>query len=297
MKRHVEFIFPTLLAVLAGCERGGPEPAPESGITVTDDAGRIVSLERIPERVVSTAPDASETVFALAPQKQVGRSAYCDFPPEIAGLPVVGDFSNPDAERIAALAPDLVLVTGMEQAPLLAKLEFLGIPAYVYFPGSVEGLERDFSELGRLLGNTAGGERLAAELREAVAEISHKSAGQDRPRVYIEINDDPPMAACAGSLVGDLVETAGGVNVFGYLPRPFHNVTPEQVLEADPDVVFLCDGLTAPETAASRTGWAHLGAVASGRVHALDPGLVTRAGPRTVQALKLIADLLHPGGG
>ncbi|MCX7021166.1 MAG: hypothetical protein NTW26_02615, partial [bacterium] len=105
------------------------------------------------------------------------------------------------------------------------------------------------------------------------------------------------MAACAGSLVGDLVEIAGGVNVFGDLPRPFHNVTPEQVLVADPDVVFLCDGLTSPETAASRTGWAHLSAVASGRVHALDPCLVTRAGPRTVQALKLIFDLLHPGGG
>ncbi|OGD76880.1 MAG: hypothetical protein A2Y64_08730 [Candidatus Coatesbacteria bacterium RBG_13_66_14] len=296
MKHRVGLIFPVLLAALAGCERGGPEPASTNGITATDDAGRTVLLAKIPERVVSTAPDASETVFALAPEKLVGRSAYCDFPPEIAGLPVVGDFSNPDAERIAALAPDLVLVTGMEQAPLLAKLEFLGIPAYVYFPGSVDGLERDFTELGRLLGNPSGGERLAAELREAVAEITLKSVGPDRPRVYIEILGDPPMAACAGSLVGDLVGIAGGENVFGDMPRPFHNVTPEQILEADPDVVLLCDGLTAPETAARRTGWAHLSASASGRVHVLDPDLVTRAGPRTVQALQLIFDLLHPGG-
>jgi iron complex transport system substrate-binding protein len=297
MKRRAGLILLALLAALAGCERDGPESAPEGAITVTDDAGRTVHLDKIPERVVSTAPDASETVFALAPEKLIGRSAYCDFPPEIVGLSVVGDFSNPDAERIAALAPDLVLVTGMEQAPLLAKLEFLGIPAYVYFPGSVEGLERDFTELGRLLGNPAEGERLAAELREAVAEIFQKSGGLDRPRVYIEINGDPPMAACAGSLVGDLVEIAGGENVFGDMPRPFHNVTPEQILVADPDVVFLCDGLTAPETAARRTGWAHLGASASGRVHTLDPDLVTRAGPRTVQALQLIFDLLHPGGG
>ncbi len=297
MKRRAGLIFFALLTVLAGCGRGGPESAPTGGITVTDDAGRTLLFEKIPGRVVSTAPDASETVFALAPGKLVGRSAYCDFPPEIAGLPVVGDFSNPDAERIAALTPDLVLVTGMEQAPLLAKLEFLGIPAYVYFPGSVEGLERDFTELGRLLGNPAGGERLAAELRGAVAEISQNTATLNRPRVYIEISGDPPMAACAGSLVGDLVETAGGVNVFGDLPRPFHNVTPEQILVADPDVVLLCDGLTPPETAARRTGWESLSAAAAGRVHALDPGLVTRAGPRTVQALELIADLLHPGGG
>ncbi len=297
MKRRAGLIFTIFLIALAGCGRGGPESATTTGITVTDDAGRTLLFENTPVRVVSTAPDASETVYALAPDKLVGRSAYCDFPPAIAGLPVVGDFSNPDAERIAALAPDLVLVTGMEQANLLAKLEFLGIPAYVYFPGSVESLERDFSELGRLLGNPTQGERLAAELRGAVADISQKTAGLDRPRVYIEISGDPPMAACAGSLVSDLVEIAGGVNVFGDLPRPFHNVTPEQILVADPDVVFLCDGLTTPETAARRTGWESLSATSSGRVHALDPGLVTRAGPRTVESLKLIADLLHPGGG
>jgi len=296
MKRRAGLIF-TIFLTLAGCGRGGPESTPEGAITVTDDAGRTVSRDKIPQRVVSTAPDASETLFALAPGKLVGRSAYCDFPPAIAGLPVVGDFSNPDAERIAALSPDLVLVTGMEQAPLLAKLEFLKIPAYVYFPGSVEGLERDFSELGRLLGNPVEGDLLAAELRGAVADISQKTAGLDQPRVYIEISGDPPMAACAGSLMGDLVETAGGVNVFGDLPRPFHNVTPEQILVADPDVVLLCDGLTTPETAARRTGWESLSATATGRVHALDPGLVTRAGPRTVEALKHIADLLHPGGG
>jgi ABC-type Fe3+-hydroxamate transport system substrate-binding protein len=297
MKRRVGLTLSVLLTALAGCGRGGPESAPEGAVTVTDDAGRTLHFAKIPERVVSTAPDASETVSAIAPQKLVGRSAYCDFPPEIAGLPVVGDFSNPDAERIAALAPDLVLVTGMEQAPLLAKLEFLKIPAYVYFPGTIKGLERDFSELGRLLGNVEEGERLAAELRGTVADISLKTADLDRPRVYVEISGDPPMAACAGSLVGDLVETAGGVNVFGDLPRPFHNVTPEQILVADPDVVFLCDGLTPPETAARRTGWESLRASATGRIYALDPGLVTRAGPRTVEALVLIADLLHPGGG
>jgi iron complex transport system substrate-binding protein len=297
MKRRVGLIPLVLLTALAGCGRDDHEAAPEGGITFSDDAGRTVSLDKIPERVVSTAPDASETVAALARGKLVGRSAFCDYPPEIAGLPVVGDFSNPDAERIAARSPDLVLVTGMEQAPLLAKLESLRIPVYVYFPGSVDGLERDFSELGRLLGNPAGGERLAAELREAVAEISEKTAGLDRPRVYVEISGDPPMAACAGSLVGDLVEIAGGENVFGDLPRPFHNVTPEQILVADPDVVLLCDGLTTPEDAARRTGWESLRAVVSGRVHALEPDLVTRAGPRTVRALELIAGLLHPGGG
>jgi iron complex transport system substrate-binding protein len=295
MKRYLAVLSTALLALNLNCGRGETEGDPGGGVTAIDDAGRTVSLQSVPERVVSTAPDATETVHTLAPRTLVGRSAYCDFPPEIAELPVVGDFSNPDAERIAALAPDLVLVTGMEQAPLLAKLDSLGIPVYVYFPGSVDELERDFRELGRLLGSPAGGERLAAELEAAVAEErARTSAERDRPTAYIEICGDPPMAACSGSLVGDLVEIAGGMNVFGDLPRPYHNVTPEQVLGANPEVVLLCDGSTAPETAARRTGWKKLDAVLSGRVHALDPDLVTRAGPRTAEALRIISSLLHP---
>jgi len=93
------------------------------------------------------------------------------------------------------------------------------------------------------------------------------------------------------------VEKAGGVNIFGGLPRPFHSVTPEQILSADPEVVLLCDGLTAPEAALRRTGWRGLSAAAAGRIHALDPDLATRAGPRTAKGLWLIAGLLAPEGG
>ena len=283
-------------AILCACGDNDTEVATSAEITVTDDAGRRVALHSIPERVVSTAPDATETVYALAPGALVGRSAYCNYPPEVVGLPIVGDFSNPDPERIAALRPDLVIVTGMEQAPLLAKLDALGIPAYVYFPGSLAELKRDFLELGGLLGNPEGGERLAGELENAIDDARERAEGGGRPRVYIEICGDPPMAACSGSLIDDLVTAAGGVNVFDDLPRPYHNVTPEQVLVADPDIVLLCDGLTAPETAARRTGWGDMRVVITGKVYALDPDVVTRAGPRTIRALADISTLLFPDG-
>ncbi len=104
------------------------------------------------------------------------------------------------------------------------------------------------------------------------------------------------MTACSGSLIHDLVTTGGGVNIFDDMPRTYHNVTPEQILVADPDVVLLCDGLTMPETAARRTGWKNLNVMVTGRVHALDPDLVLRAGPRTAAALRMIYSLLHPNG-
>lgn len=288
------FIAAFLTAVFLGCSQSEPEAVPRGGITATDDAGRRITLNTVPERVVSTAPDATETVSAIAPEVLVGCSAYCNHPSWVVDLPVIGDFSNPDAERIAALRPDLVIVTGMEQAPLLAKLDNLGIEVYVYFPGSLEELGRDFLELGRLLGNPQEGERLADELERTVEEINFVKG--DRPKVYIEISGEPPMTACSGSLIHDLVKTGGGVNIFDDWPRTYHNVTPEQILVADPDVVLLCDGLTMPEMAAKRTGWKNLNVVVTGRVHALDPDLVLRAGPRTAAALRMIYSLLHPNG-
>ncbi|MCK4594050.1 ABC transporter substrate-binding protein [bacterium] len=297
MKRNITvFIVAFLTAVFLGCGQSEPEAVPEGGIIATDDAGRTVVLSATPERVVSTAPDATETIYAIAPEALVGRSAYCNRPSGVVDLPVIGDFSNPDAERIAALRPDLVIVTGMEQAPLLAKLDSLGIQVYVYFPASLEELGRDFLELGRLLGNPEEGGRLADELERTAAEVGSKAGEGDRPQVYIEICGEPPMTACSGSLIHDLVTTAGGVNVFNDLPRTYHNVPPEKLLVADPDVVLLCDGLTTPEMAARRTGWKNLNAVVLGRVHTLDPDLVLRAGPRTVRALRMISSLLHPNG-
>ncbi len=297
MKRYVAVLLTIFLsAVPLVCGRGEIESAPEGSIIAIDDAGRRVVLSATPERVVSAAPDATETVSAIAPEALVGRSAYCNRPSWVEKLAVIGDFSNPDAERIAALRPDLVIVTGMEQAHLLAKLDNLGISVYVYFPGSLEELGRDFRELGRLLGDPEEGGRLADELEQTVEEIGLKNEDGNRPHVYIEICGEPPMTACSGSLIHDMVTTAGGVNVFDDLPRTYHNVTPEQLLVADPDVVLLCDGLTTPEMAARRTGWKNLNAVVLGRVHALDPDLVLRAGPRTVGALRMIFSLLHPDG-
>ncbi len=281
------------LLLAAGC---GDEPPSEiedspTTIIVVDDAGRELTFAESPKRIISTAPDATELTFALAPERLIARSVWCNYPPAVEDLPVIGDFSNPDAERIAALEPDLVLLTGLEQAPLLAKLENLGISAYVYYPASLEALRRDFIELGRLFENPTVGEALALELDAAMLFDADKSPIV-RPIVYAEISAEPLMTVAEGSLLHELITQAGGENPFADLPREYHEVTPEQLLLTNPDVVLIICGFVTLDEVLERTGWSELAAVRNGQVYQLDSDLFTRAGPRTATALRQLHELL-----
>ncbi len=288
------FLVSFLLLTACGEESSQAEDNP-AALTVTDDAGRELTFAESPMRIISTAPDATELVSALVPERLIARAVWCNYPPVAAELPVIGDFSNPDAERIAALEPDLVLLTGLEQAPLLAKLENLGIPAYVYYPTSLAALRRDFIELGRLFENIDGGEALARELDEAMLFDADKDADKslgERPIVYAEISAEPLMTVAEGSLLHELIVQAGGENPFADLPREYHEVTPEQLLLTNPEVVLIVCGFVSLEEVLDRTGWSELAAVQSEQVYQLDSDLFTRAGPRTATALRQLHELL-----
>lgn len=281
---RLPLILPLLLiSACAEVEPPGGGADEATSISVIDDAGRTVTLEAPAERVVACAPDAAEVVCALDPAALVGRSRYTDYPPELTGLPVVGDFSSIDVERAAALTPELVVLSGLEQEPTLAGLEALGLTAYVHFPESLDGLSAAYERLGELLGVPGRAGELTAELTSARESLAERRPTRS-PRVYLEISAAPLMAACAGSLQHDLLTAAGCENAFADLPRAYHRVEPEELLAADPEIVLLLSGIGVEE-AESRAGWSGMSAVRDGRVHALDPDLFSRAGPRIVQAL------------
>lgn len=289
----------TLYALLAGLLLLGPacqvEPDDDGPrgerLVVVDDAGREVVLPAPARRVVACAPDAAEVVYALAPEALVGRTHRADHPPPVAALPVVGDFSSPDAERVAALAPDLVVLSGMEQEHLLPRLEALGLTAYVHFPPDLDTLAETYARLGLLLDAAERATELRDELDEARRRLRARRPAVP-PRVYLEVSPAPLMAACAGSLQHALLVEAGCLNVFAELPREYHRVEPEQVLRADPELVLIfCGGLDVDEVR-RRAGWEGLSAVRDGHVYVLDPDIFTRAGPRIVEALDILSTIL-----
>jgi iron complex transport system substrate-binding protein len=282
-----------IAAALVGLLAASPAAAaPGFPLTVRDALGRTVTVPRPPRRIVSTAPSVTEILFALGLGRWVvGVSDADDYPPEgLEGKARVGGVIL-NAERILALRPDLVVGVASLQQGQLERLIRLGLPVLAVDARSLEETLLQVLILGRVTGSEPAAEQLVAGLRARMAEVQRRVHGRYGPRVYVEIWDQPLQTAAAGTFIDDLVRRGGGRNLFADL-RGWPQVAPEAVIRRDPEVILL----TYPGRGrvVARPGWAQVTAVRRGRIHELDPDLVSRPGPRLVDGLERIARLLHP---
>ncbi len=279
-----------------------PTPTPTPSLypmTVTDMAGREVNIPAEPQRIVSLAPSITEILFALNLGDRVaGVTEFCNYPPEATEKPKVGGFSDVSMEKLLEVQPDLVLVASIHMAQVLPELEKLGLPVLVIdahdFPGVLESI--------RLIGKATGAEEaagdLTAQMQERADRVAQAVKDRPRPRVYWEL--DPTFwTAGPGSFVQDLIERAGGENIAASAEAAWVQLSAEAIIAADPEVIFLADhpwGESA-ETVKARPGWEKISAVVNGRIVELtqeQTDIVSRPGPRVVDALELIARALHP---
>lgn len=278
-------------AVRGGAVRGAPAAGEGGGF---------------PERIVSLAPSLTETLFAVgAGRRVVAVTDLCDFPPAARGLPKVGGLTsaNLHLESVVAARPHLVLSVGLNQEEAVEALRRLGLRVEVVPTdgGGLADVVAAVRRVGELTGRAAAGQRLAGELERRLAAVDRALADVPRaarPRVYYEVWDRPLMTAGPHSFLGEIVERAGGANVFGDVRGRWVQVSPEAVLARDPEVILTAarhGGPAGVDDFAARPGWAGITAVADGRVHLLDGNLVSRPGPRVVEALERVAALLHPG--
>ena len=203
--------------------------------------GNSFELSAAPQRIVSLVSAATETVDALgARELLVGVSPYCAR--YVAGLeaPVVGDYVRADVAALAALAPDLLLFTTGVQLPLARRCAAAGLPAYaVPVPASRFGILENIVTVGALIGRIAAARELVDRLGAAFELLRSERPGA-RPRVYAELwFGRHPRTAGGRSFVHDLIELAGGENVFGALPLGYPPLDLAGAAAARPDVVLL----------------------------------------------------------
>lgn len=199
-------------------------------------------------------------------------TSYCDYPAAARQKNVVGDFSTPSLERIIALQPTLVIVSLPEQRRIEAALEQLSIPVFALSPRSLADLYEGITTLGRLIGRQGPADSLVQLMKSVIVGAPTRERS-----VYIELNGQPLMTVGSGSLLGEVLDSAGGCNVFAELTREFPIVSQEEVIRRDPEVIIVLH----PGSVVDRTGWSRVRAVREGRVFAaLDDDLLLRPGPR-----------------
>jgi iron complex transport system substrate-binding protein len=270
--------------------------ATASPLTVRDDADREVTFSGPPERIVSAAPSATELAFAVGlGDAVVAVDKFSNYPPEAASRTSIGSYVEPDLETIVGARPDLVLLTDVHLAEVLPALEQRGIRTLVLSAKSIEGVYLNLLLLGRVSGEPETAEALVDELRARVTRVEAAVAGATPVRTFYEL-DETLFTAGPGTFIDDVIRRAGGVNIAASASTDFPQLSAEEVVASDPEVIILADevaGVT-PEAVRARQGWSHVSAVVNDRITVIDPDIASRPGPRIVEAIEQIARILHP---
>lgn len=279
-----------------------PTPGPFP-ITLTDDLGREVTLSELPQRLISLAPSNTEILFAVGAGDQVvGVTQYCNYPPEAQERDQIGGFSAKtiSVEKIVALEPDLVLAAGSIHQPVIEALEQVNIPVYALDPNTLEEVYTRLELVGRLTGHEEEAAQVVAEMQDRVAAVSERVGAipqEDRLSVYWEVFDEPRMTAGPATFTGQLIELAGGVNIFADVGEDYPQISDEEVIGRNPAVIMgpetMGEKLTI-ETVAQRPGWDQIDAVQNARIYLFDGDMVSRAGPRLAEVLEVMSQALYP---
>lgn len=246
-----------------------------------------------PKRYISLAPSTTEILFALGLKEEiVGVSSYCDFPPEAKDKPRVGAFSQPNIEAIISLRPDYIFCTGLEQAPVAEQLKKMHLNVYIADPSSIRELLDSIRIIGRITDKGKMADELAKKMQKEIDEIRSKVALiplNKRPKVFIEIWNNPIITVGKGSFVDELVNTAGGMNIAYDAKRAYTIFSPEAIIKRNPDLIILAY-MEKGEPLKSLTrhlGWNEVSAVRNKRIYAdINPDLLLRPGPRVAEGIK-----------
>lgn len=264
---------------------------------VIDDLGRTVSLPALPSRIVSLAPSITETLFALGAEERIaGVTDYCTEPAGAAAKPRVGGMINPSIETIISLRPDLIILS-MEGNVRddFDRLTALAVPVFVTNPRDLRGIAKSIADLGALTGRSAAAGRIIAAMQSRERRITASARALPERSVLLVVSLQPLIVAGGGTFLAELLALAGGRNPAASSPSTYPQFSREEVLREDPDVlVILADAGPAARTPEDvYPEWSRLTAVRTGRVYVVDPDLLSRPGPRAVEALELLARLLH----
>lgn len=262
----------------------------------TDDAGRTLALNAPARRVISLLPATTETVVALGgPELLVGRTDYDD--PSLSALPSVGGGLTPSIEQIAALAPDLVIAwEEAGTARVRPQLEALGIPVFAAQTRDTTDIFANIDRLGSLLGLRERADSLAMAIRAEFDAVRASVADAHRPGVVYLVGTDPPIAVGPDLFIGEILEVAGGRNLFPDLPAESAPVSLEEIVFRQPDLVLLPtgpDGSDPLRSLAQRPGWSELVA-SSTRFETLSADTMHRPGPSIIRGVVLLRDAIHP---
>ena len=315
MKSHIKLInlliYMCVILLVIGCGKQTEKPnltIPKNTVdnvfpmTLTDQMGREVVIEKIPERIVSLAPNNTEILFALnLEDKIVGVTTFCDYPLGVENKEKIGDYEEPNIEKILSLNPDLVFANDIHQKSI-EELEKLNIVSVVLDSKNINEVFDSIELAGKATGQDDEALALTNDLKERMKKIEDKTANlkaDERPKVYYELWPSPIMTCGPGTFVNDIILKAGGQNIAFDAKLAYPQYSQEVILAKNPDIIIFSHhgsgsyNITGDEIL-SRQGWSNVNAVKNKKVYYIDENIVQRATPRLIDGLEQFFKIIHP---
>jgi iron complex transport system substrate-binding protein len=261
-----------------------------AAVTVTDDAGRSVTLAQPAQRIVALAPNLVEQLYAIgAGARIVAATEFADYPPPAQVLPRVARAHSVDLERVAAAAPDLIVLWGSGFPPAVrAALEQLGVPVFVSEPKALDDIATSMERLGALTA-APDAATAAAQWRERLSALRQTYAGRPPVRVFYQVWAAPLMTLSGRHVVGEAIRLCGGANIFDGLGPLAPQVSAEAVLTADPQLIVIAEPAARASTALDRwRRYPQLAAARAGQLVTIDADKINRAAPRMAVEIEVL---------
>jgi iron complex transport system substrate-binding protein len=250
-----------------------------------------------PMRIISLAPGITEMLYSLGlSDRVIGVTANCDYPPEAMKNEKVGLFLSPNLEKIVSLKPDLVFAPEAGQR-MIAKLNGLGVKTVVLPARNIGEILEDISAIGSISSREAPARELIGKMQGRIDAIKKETAALSRPRVLavVWINKNEVMSAGKKSFINELIALAGGENIAGSVEADYPVLSPEFIVDRNPDIVVLTDPGIDVGLFNLVPAIREINAVKNGRICKIsDPNIFLRPGPRLAEGLEEMAKILHP---
>lgn len=311
MKRTLRFSWIALLLValfLTGCasneeqkstEKKDPKTEEVKAYTVTDDSGKEITFDKIPETVVSLQPSNTEILYALGVgDKVIGATDYDNYPEEAKEVERVSDSMTINSEKIIGLKPDVIIAYTIGDEATLKPLEDAGIPIFIIKSAvNFDEVYGDINQIAEVMGIPEKAEELVQTIQTQIKDVEDKVANVDsKEKTYFEISPSPEIyTAGTETFQQEILASAGIENIFAD-QKGWAKISEEEVIKRNPNtIITTVRYVDKPvDEIKARKGWENIHAVKENQVYLLDENVMSRPGPRIGEAVELAAKTVYP---
>ena len=263
-------------------------------VSVTDDAGRIIKINEPAQRIISLAPNITESLFAAgAGNKIVGAVSYSDYPEAAKKIPRVGGYPKLDLEKIVSLKPDLIIAWASgNNTNQIDKLKSLGLTIFMSEPRYPEDIAKTIRRFGKLAGTNDIASKSYTDFMQHYESLKKRYSNKEKVKVFYQIWNKPLMTINGNHLISDIITLCGGENVFAELKTVTPRISLESVIAANSEVIVSGGmGKVRPDWLDDWKAWTELPAVKNKQLYYVDPSLMQRVGPRILKGADKLCEI------